>query len=146
MSTTEDEVVTEAEGRLARAGARPSAGRTPAGETPGFPSLTSLPAPEVLAAHGETLRKLLARAAALLDRPGSFAHAHPPAFARAREMHHEAAARYRLWPVVGAARLTWGYFHLLVIKPVLNLAEWVTETPLRFTVAVIAGTVIWYWS
>ena len=40
----------------------------------------------------------------------------------------------------------WGYLHVLLVKPVLNFLEWVTETPLRFCAAVILFTVIWFWS
>ena len=84
-----------------------------------------------------------AKGAALLDRPGSLVHAQPPTFAQSRDRHHECARHYGhsaiRWP-----RLLWGYFHLLVIKPVLNLAEWVTESPARFFIAVAVIAVIWF--
>jgi hypothetical protein len=38
----------------------------------------------------------------------------------------------------------WGYFHLLIIKPALNLTEWITESPARFTVALTLSAVIWF--
>jgi len=84
-------------------------------------------------------------AARYLDRPGSLVHAQPPTLARAREQHHEAAARHAV-PVLRFLRLAWGYFHLLLVKPALNGLEWATETPARFTVAVIIGLVVWLWS
>lgn len=84
-------------------------------------------------------------AARYLDRPGSLVHAQPPTLARAREQHHEAAARHN-GALLRCLRLAWGYFHLLLVKPALNGLEWATETPARFTVAVIIGLVVWLWS
>jgi hypothetical protein len=92
------------------------------------------------------LRAAMTRTAAFLDRPGSLAHAHPHSLARARERHHEAAARHTMVPALRVLRLTWGYFHLLLIKPALNFAEWATETPLRFSGLLALGLVIWIWS
>ena len=46
----------------------------------------------------------------------------------------------------GSRGSSWGYGHLLIIKPALNFTEWVTETPLRFLGAVILAVVIWHWS
>lgn len=88
----------------------------------------------------------VAKAMEFLDRPGSLMHAHPPTFARARELHHERAGRHNLWAPLRVARLAWGYFHLIVIKPALNFAEWVTETPLRLFGAAILALVVWHWS
>ena len=76
-------------------------------------------------------------------KPGSLVHSQPPTFKQSRDRHHECARHYGhsaiRWP-----RLLWGYFHLLVIKPVLNLAEWVTESPARFFIAVAVIAVIWF--
>lgn len=104
------------------------------------------PSPKVVTQRVLALRVCAARLAAFLDRPGSLAHAHPPTFARARELHHERATRHNLWAPLRIASLTWGYFHLLIIKPALNFTEWVTETPLRFLGAVILAVIIWHWS
>lgn len=109
------------------------------------PPIATLPSQAVT----ERVRALLrspARIGELLDRPGSLMHAHPPTFARARELHHERAGRHNLWPPLRITRLVWGYFHLIVIKPALNFAEWVTETPLRLCGAVILALVVWHWS
>jgi hypothetical protein len=86
-----------------------------------------------------------ARTADYLDRPASLAHAQPPTLARARELHHEAAARHDV-PLLRFLRLAWGYFHLVFVKSVLNGLEWVTETPLRFAAAVTVAAVVYFWS
>jgi hypothetical protein len=108
--------------------------------------LPSLDAPVPVTERARAVRLLLARAADYLDRPGSLVHAQPPTFARAREQHHEAARRRAAVPLLAGARLAWGYFHLILIKPVLNFLEWVTETPLRFFAAVILCVIVWIWS
>lgn len=92
-----------------------------------------------------SLKTVTQRATALLDRPGSLVHAQPPTFRQARDRHHECAAHFQAgalrWP-----RLAWGYLHLLVIKPALNLAEWVTESPARLAVTAAIIGVVWIWS
>ena len=96
--------------------------------------------------RAQSAGRVLARAAEVMDRPGSLAHAQPPSLARAREMHHEAAARHEA-TVLRHLRLLWGYAHLIFIKTVLNGMEWVTETPLRFLVTVAVGLVVYFcWS
>jgi hypothetical protein len=94
---------------------------------------------------GAALARAAGRAAEYLDRPGSLVHAQPPTFARAREQHLEAAARHDIAPV-RHLRLIWGYAHLLIIKPVLNGLEWVTETPARFLIAVIVVVIVYFFS
>jgi hypothetical protein len=108
------------------------------------PSAAPLPSKEVTE-RVRVLREHLGKLAAYLDRPGSLVHAQPPTFARAREQHHEAAGGHNGLLLRGL-RLTWGYAHLLIIKPVLNGLEWVTETPLRCFVAVALAFAVWFWS
>lgn len=88
---------------------------------------------------------MASRAAAVLDKPGSLVHSQPPTFRQARDRHHECARHYEAlilrWP-----RLLWGWFHLLAVKPALNLLEWVTESPARFFVSVAIAAVIWFFS
>jgi hypothetical protein len=96
-------------------------------------------------AAGSALALAAGRAADYLDRPGSLVHAQPPTFARAREQHHEAARRHNA-PLLRGLRIAWGYSHLILIKPLLNLLEWVTETPARFLAAVILGVIVYYFS
>jgi hypothetical protein len=108
------------------------------------PPAALLPSREVTQ-RARTVRLLLARAADYLDRPGSLVHAQVPTFARARELHHDAAGRHSARPFAHM-RLVWGYGHLLLIKPVLNFLEWVTETPLRFFAAVTLCVIVWIWS
>lgn len=79
---------------------------------------------------------------AMLNKPGSLVHAQPATFAQARDRHHECAGHFGV-PLVKGLRLLWGYIHLLVIKPALNLAEWITESPARFFITMAVGTVIW---
>jgi len=83
--------------------------------------------------------------AGMLNKPGSLVHAQPPTFAQARDRHHECAGHFAA-PALKLLRLVWGYFHLLVVKPVLNLAEWLTESPARFFVAVALSAVIWFFA
>lgn len=116
------------------------------------PSAARLPSSEVTQ-RVRALEKVRAWTAArlalvtgYLDGQDSLFHAHPPTFARARELHHERAARHNLWAPVRVARLAWGYFHLVIIKPALNFAEWVTETPLRLSGAVLLALIVWHWS
>lgn len=107
----------------------------------------TLPSAAAFDAVTQRVRKtgqFAARGAALLDRPGSLVHSQPPTFRQSRDRHHECANHYQTWPIVRWLRLTWGYFHLLAIKPALNLLEWVTESPFRLLIAVIIGTVIWF--
>ena len=93
----------------------------------------------------QAARRFLVSVPASLDRRGSLFDAQPPTFRQARTRHHECADHFQAgllrWP-----RYVWGYFHLLIVKPLLNLAEWVTESPARFFVAVIIVAVIWFWS
>ena len=93
----------------------------------------------------QAAQRLALSAVALLDRPGSLIDAQPPTFRQARDRHHECAGHFQAallrWP-----RYAWGYVHLVFVKPVLNLAEWITESPARFTVALAIGVVIWFWS
>lgn len=138
--------VTKEEGRE---GSFPAAAQDPestastracARESVAPPSPASL---EAATQRARALRRILARTAEFLDRPESLVHHHPPTFARARERHHEAARRHTTVPLLAGLRLSWGYFHLLVIKPVLNFLEWVTETPLRLSAVVILCVIIW---
>jgi hypothetical protein len=108
---------------------------------PGLP-----PSPQVVTQRVLAVRACVARVAAFLDRPGSLVHAQPPTFARAREQHHEAARRHDVFPVLGHLRLVWGYWHLLLVKPVLNGLEWATESPLKATGLIILFLIIWHWS
>lgn len=111
-------------------------------------AIVTLPAPlpsEPATERVRHLRRVLARAAEIADRPGSLAHARPQSLARARERHHEIAGRHSI-PLFRVLRLAWGYAHLVLIKPALNGAEWVTETPLRFFAAVIVALIVWHWS
>jgi hypothetical protein len=73
-------------------------------------------------------------------------HAQPPTFARARVLHHERATRHNLWTSLRVTRLAYGYAHLILIKPALNFAEWVTETPLRLAGALVLSLIVWHWS
>lgn len=108
------------------------------------PPASLLPSREVTQ-RVRVAREHLGKLAAYLDRPGSLVHAQPPTFARARELHHHHAGRHAV-PVLKGLRLAWGYFHLLIIKPPLNFAEWVTETPLRLLGATVLALIVWHWS
>ena len=80
--------------------------------------------------------------ARLLDRPGS-RDGGRPGFPQAREWHHKCAGYYGV-PVVRWLRLAWGYAHLLLVKPVTDFTDWVTESPPRFCVALAVFLAVWY--
>lgn len=90
-------------------------------------------------------RQAAVRAVAILDKPGSLAHSQPPTFAQARDRHHECAGHFSA-PVLRWLRLTWGYAHLLLLKPALNLAEWITESPARLFITAALAAAVWFWS
>lgn len=105
----------------------------------------ALPSLEAVTQRVRGAGQFAAKGAALLDRPGSLVHSQPPTFRQARDRHHECAAHFGV-PLLRFARLLWGYFHLLAIMPVLYLAVWLTESPLRFLVAVAATGAVWFFS
>jgi len=82
-------------------------------------------------------------ALAALDRAGSLPDAQPPTLRQAREWQHKCAGHYQAllvrWP-----RLLWGYVHLLLVKPALNAAEWVTASPVRSAVALAVFAAFWF--
>ena len=128
---------------------RPADFPSPEGEAESAQRAESLTLPpsisrQVVTDSAQIARRAYASAVAFLDREGSLVDAQPMTFREAREHHHRCGSCYSV-PLIKVMRLAWGYFHLLVIKPVLNLAEWVTESPARFFVAVIISTVIWIW-
>lgn len=61
----------------------------------------------------------------------------------AHQRHREAAAQWD-YPPVRVFRRTWGFLHLLV-KALLDIAEWVTESPARTITAVIATVACLFW-
>lgn len=81
-------------------------------------------------------------AAAAWAHPKSLAHSQPLTFAQARARHHECAEHFTM-PALKWARLAWGYFHWIGVKPALNLIEWLTETPARFFPAVLVIVLFW---
>lgn len=80
---------------------------------------------------------------AAIDRAGSLGDAQPPTLRQARAWHHRCAGHYEAlivrWP-----RLLWGYVHLLLVKPALNAAEWVTASPIRSAVALVVFFAFWF--
>ncbi len=77
-----------------------------------------------------------------VDRAGSLPDAQPPTLRQSRAWHHKCAGHYQAllvrWP-----RLLWGYVHLLLVKPALNAAEWVTASPARSAVALAVFSAFW---
>jgi hypothetical protein len=74
----------------------------------------------------------------------SLIHSQPPTFHEAWRRHHECAGHYEA-ALLKYPRLVWGYFHLLVIKPLLNLLEWVTESPARLVItAIVLFLIVWF--
>lgn len=86
-----------------------------------------------------------AKAASLLEKPGTIPHSQPPTFVESHARHRECARHYQT-PLLRWLRMTWGWFHLLVIKPVLNGVEHYTESPLAALVVVAIGVTIWFFS
>jgi len=117
--------------------------RTCASSLP-LPSATALPpVTERARAAAAMAVRAGAKAAELADRPGSLVHAQPPTFAQALARHHERAAAHQA-PLLRGLRLVWGYAHVLLVKPPLNLLEWVTETPLRALGAVALVLIVYF--
>lgn len=149
MTTVSDGQEVREAGKEVEATALPEALRRPARTCASMlplPSATALaPITERARSAGATAVVYGAKAAELLDRPGSLIHAQPPSFARARELHHERARRYET-RAVRHLFIVYGYLHLIFVKPVLNALEWVTETPLRALGALVLILIIWLWS
>jgi hypothetical protein len=99
---------------------------------------------QVVTDSAQVFRHAWVSAVAFLDRDDSLIDAQPMTFRQAREHHHRCGSHYGV-PLIKVMRLAWGYFHLLIVKPVLNLAEWVTESPARFLIAVAVYFVIRIW-
>jgi hypothetical protein len=87
--------------------------------------------------------RLTMAAIAAADRAGSLGDAQPPTLRQARDWHHRCAGHYEAlilrWP-----RLAWGYVHLLLVKPALNAAEWVTASPIRSAVVLAVFAAFWF--
>jgi hypothetical protein len=92
----------------------------------------------------QALRRTFASGVKALDRPGTLADAQPPTFRQARDYHHRCAGEFNAL-LFSVPRIVWGYLHMTLVKPVLNLAEWVTESPLRCAVAVAVCYVLRHW-
>ena len=107
-------------------------------------SLT-LPSLNALAAVTERARVAGTAAAKSANGKDSLIHSQPPTFHEAWAHHHECARHYEA-ALLKYPRLAWGYFHLLVIKPLLNGLEWVTESPARFIVTAAILTIIWFFA
>ncbi len=102
-------------------------------------------APAAVAERVRRAGEIASKAAALLDRPGSLVHSQPPTFRQAWDRQMECARHYGT-PVVRWLRALWGAVHVLLVKPALNLAEWLGESPARAFIAVALIAAIWLWS
>jgi hypothetical protein len=104
------------------------------------------PAPEPPGTGSRAGRDAAARAVAVVNTAAatSLLSRQPSSMAQARNRHHVAAGHFEAglirWP-----RLAWGYFHLLV-KAVLHVAEWVTESPPRLAVTIVLIVVLHFWA
>ena len=80
---------------------------------------------------------------AAMDRAGSLRDLQPPTLGETRAWHHRCAGHYATaiirWP-----RLLWGYVHVLLLKPALMAAEWVTASPVRCAVALAFLAAFWF--
>jgi len=86
--------------------------------------------------------KAQAARATLLEKQGTLLHSQPPTFIQAHTRHQESAAHFRNRGLAGQ-RMAYGWFHLTVIKPSLNYAEWATESELRLIIHVLLGLAVW---
>ena len=121
---------------------------SPCGQVRTRTSSVALPSASARTAVTQRVRQAgqaASRVGALLDRPGSLVHSQPPTFRQARDRHHECAGHYR-HPLLHLPRLLWGYFHLLVVMPVLYLAVWLTESPARFFIAAAVAASVWFFA
>lgn len=111
-------------------------------------SSVALPSPA--SPHSVTVRVrqagvAVAKAAVLLDKPGTLLHAQPSTFRQAHDRHRECADWFRS-PVLRWLRRAYGWFHILLVKTALNGLEWVTESPLRAVIAIALIAAIWFFS
>lgn len=86
-----------------------------------------------------------AKAASLLEKPGTLPHSQPPTFVQAYVRHRESADHFRT-PALRWLRMAYGWFHLLVIKPVTGGLDHYTESPLAALIVAAIGVAIWFWS
>ena len=51
-----------------------------------------------------------------------------------------------MWcPWLQYPRYVWGFIHVCVVKPVLNLMEWLSESPLRLVItAIVLFAIVWF--
>jgi hypothetical protein len=78
-----------------------------------------------------------------MDRAGSLRDLQPPTLGETRAWHHRCAGHYAT-AVIRWPRLLWGYVHLLLVKPALMAAEWVTASPVRLVVALAVLAAFWF--
>ena len=98
-----------------------------------------------------TLRVQVAgvRVTAAVTRPGSLVHDRLPTFAEAWARQCECARHYKtaMWcPWLRYPRYVWGFVYVCVVKPVLNLLEWLSESPLRFCITAVTVFAIYWFS
>ena len=99
---------------------------------------------QVVTDSAQGLRRVITSAGAFFDRSDSLADSQPHTFRQARAWHHRCAGEFNAlllrWP-----RLAFGYLHMAVVKPALNLAEWVTESPVRCVIALGVYLILRHW-
>jgi hypothetical protein len=136
--------ITEGSDEATRAGAHERTCAVDSSSKPALVPVPSLPSPAITpepdpvpapAGRGE-------KAAALLARPGTLAHAQPPTFHQALTRHRECSGHYR-HPAVSCSRAAYGWFHTVLIKAPLNYIEWATSSPLGFLIHAVLGLAIW---
>lgn len=89
-------------------------------------------------------RRLVTSAGAFLDRTDSLADSQPHTYRQARAYHHRCAGEFD-HVLLSLPRLVWGYLHMAFVKWVLNLAEWLTESPVRCVIAVVVFVILRHW-
>jgi len=95
------------------------------------------------------VQKAGVRVAAVVDGPGSLVHDRLPTFAEAWGRQCECARHYKtaMWcPWLRYPRYVWGFVYVCVVKPVLNLLEWLSESPLRFCITAVTVFAIYWFS
>jgi hypothetical protein len=105
----------------------------------------ALPSGTSLLPVTQRVQRAGAKAASLLEKPGTIPHSQPPTFVQAYARHRECASHYRT-PLLRWLRMTWGWFHLLVIKSLTGGLDHYTESPLAALIVVAIGVTIWFFS
>ena len=135
----------EAEAGFQRAGARARANSVPTALPVVHHEAVQGDAPPSAQEAARRAAEAIARLRAALTLPAgtSLLHAQPPSLVQTHSRHKEASEHWEA-ALARVPRRLWGYGHT-VLKALLHVIEWVTESPARFVIAAAFLVACWYW-